>query len=262
VRVPVVGPDTDAAYETVLVFVQAVHVDGIVPTLAALNGVRRFAFMGNNTRGFDGAAQHLGRERVLSGFGSIGGTWRDGALVYVDSAGPGKPSVSRLILGAPYKESVGELDLVVKDLRSGGREGEGLDVVVYDPIQDWHLTHAAFITGLAGAMYRCDLDRFRLADDRATLNLGIRAVKEAFHGLRQSGHQILPSRLRTLLLLPAFVLRPRLCAVLRSDFAEIGLAGHANAARDEMRTLALDTLSMAKSSGVRCDALRELATAI
>ena len=254
VNVPVVNDTCAESFDTVLVFVQAIHVDGILPVLERLPRAKRYAFMGNNTRGFERVGEALGRSRVLSGFGSAGGTWRDDLLVYVDATTPEKQADPRLILGAPFAESIGEIDPLVSDLRAGR-----VDVTVYDPIQDWHLAHAAFIAGLAGAFRRCGNDLHRLADDRATLDLTLRATKQAFRGLRRSGHEILPRSLRTFGALPLFLIRPKVRTLLRSKFAEIGLAGHAETAHDEMQTIRDDVLELVSASGVRCDALRELA---
>jgi len=46
--------------------------------------------------------------------------------------------------------------------------------------------------------------------------------------------------------------------LLGSEFAAIGLAGHARAARSEMKALSLDFLKLAKKSSVQTDALNTI----
>jgi 2-dehydropantoate 2-reductase len=252
-RVPLMGPDERKPFDSVLVFVQANHVHTILPTLAEIPEAQRFAFMGNNTGGFEQAGNALGRDRVLSGFGSVGGTWKDAICVYVDAPSQDAAPYDRFVLGAPFVESLKEREVLQADLTAGG-----FYATVYEPIQDWHLTHAAFVSCLAAALYRCDTDNYRLANDRPTLTLTLRATKEAFRALRAAGHTLLPRKMAIMGFMPIPLLRGRVAATLNTRFAEIGLAGHADVARDEMRSLGRDILAIAERSSVRCDALREL----
>jgi hypothetical protein len=58
----------------------------------------------------------------------------------------------------------------------------------------WLAFHAAFVTRVAAALYRCGTDPARLAADRPALGLMRAAVTEAFAALRRAGVTGLPRR--------------------------------------------------------------------
>jgi hypothetical protein len=73
-----------------------------------------------------------------------------------------------------------------------------------------------------------------------------------------AGITIEPFKYRILALLPDFILYRMFKKLLGSEFAAIGLAGHARAARSEMKVLSLDFLKLAGRSSVKMDALKTL----
>ena len=131
-------------------------------------------------------------------------------------------------------------------------------VTRFDNIQDWQKTHVALVSPLAYGIYMCAGDNYRLAHTRDALVLVVRAIKESFSALKTLGYTITPPYLRRMALLPEPLLVFIFSKLFDSKFAEIGLAGHANAARDEMDHLADGLLELVESSGVSAPALHSL----
>lgn len=103
----------------------------------------------------------------------------------------------------------------------------------------WLAYHAAFVSCVAAALYRCGTDPGRLAVARALLRLMCVAVTQAFAALRWKGVAGLP---RNLAVLHHPALRPvavRYWArVMRSPMGELCFAAHCRHSEAEMRFLA------------------------
>jgi len=67
-----------------------------------------------------------------------------------------------------------------------------------------------------------------------------------------------PFKYRVLALLPDFILYNLFRKMLVTEFAAIGLAGHARAARAEMKALAEDFLDLVKKSEIQTDVLKKI----
>ena len=88
---------------------------------------------------------------------------------------------------------------------------------------------------VACALYRVDTDASRLAADRDTLRLMVRATRQAFQALRTSGNNEIPANLRTLSLrLPATFAVGYWRRVLAGPREELWFAAHSRAAPEEM----------------------------
>jgi 2-dehydropantoate 2-reductase len=191
--------------------------------------------------------QALGSGRVLLGFAGAAGV-REGALV-------------RYMHSKRNNTYVGELD---------GRRTPRLDsiceafaetrfpVKVIDHIDAWLKTHVAVISPLAYGLYMCGGDNYRMARTRDAQVLTVRAVREGLRALMRLDHAIEPRMLEWIFGLPEPVVVAFLRLLLNTQHAEIGIAGHANAARDEMQHLADDFWKLVQLSGEPAPSLRSL----
>lgn len=220
--------DPGDAYDLVVVAVRSNQVDAILPTLAASRATPNVAFLGNNLSGPDRLVEALGRDRVLMGFGAVGGVHQDGVIRYVPARRGGKTYLGEL--DGTYSSRLQRI--------SQAFERTGRPVSVERDIDGWLKTHAAIVVPLAYAIYLADGDPYRLSRTRDGLVLARRAVRECFEALRARGIAITPGWARALEWIPEPAMVALMGRVLRGPRAEIGLAGHANAARDEMRHLA------------------------
>jgi hypothetical protein len=114
----------------------------------------------------------------------------------------------------------------------------------------WLKTHAALVSPIGDALMLAGGDNYRLARTRDGIVLMIRAIRESFSALRALGIPVLPRQLALLARLPEPILVTLLTRFMNTRAAEIALARHANAARDEMRTFADELNALVARSGV------------
>ena len=255
IRLDVIRAPVREEFDLAMVCVQAVHRPSLAPLLRELPGRPTIWCLGNTTTGYDDLAEQLGRDRVLGGFPGVGGTWENDLLVYADREKPGDKPFDRLIIGEAHPEASAAADAVQNHLQR-----VGMNIERQVPIMAWHWSHIAMILPLAGAVYHHDQDLAAVAADRALLKQTMRATAQGLAAIRQAGFPIMPRGLNIMRWIPAALGAGKIAALLQSEFGRIALAGHAAAARDEMRGFADDLLALA---GTNASAdLREVLGAI
>ncbi|NIO06911.1 MAG: ketopantoate reductase family protein, partial [Deltaproteobacteria bacterium] len=98
----------------------------------------------------------------------------------------------------------------------------------------WLKTHVAEVIPVANAIYMAGGDNYRLARTRDGLVLMVRAIREGYRVLRALGVPITPANHKIFNWIPELILVALMRRILNTKTAEIEMAGHANAARDEM----------------------------
>jgi len=238
------------AYDLVLVLMRANRVPEILPALSANKNTPSVAFIGNNVAGPGEMVAALGGERVLMGFGGTGGV-RDGHVIrYVAGVEPGKASLL-------IAELNGEITLrLQRIIEAFGRAG--IQVGSSPNVEAYLKTHVALVSPLANALYMAGGDNYRLARTRDGIVLCIRAIREGFRVLRSLGIPIMPGYFKLFEWIPEPILVALLRRILDTEYAALGMSGHANVARDEFKKLADDFRSLARSSTVRTPAMDQL----
>jgi 2-dehydropantoate 2-reductase len=238
-------------YDVIIVLMRRNQVDAILPALAANQHTPTVLFMTNNASGTPAYVAALGAERVLLGFPGAGGV-RAGAMVRVYVAPRGTQPTT-----------VGELDGTnTPRLQQIARMFEQAEfpVAMSRNMDAWLKTHVALVSPIANALYLAGGDNYRLARTRDGLVLLIRAIREGFRVLRAHGMAITPPKYRALAWLP----EPLLVALFQRGFASeraaVALAGHANAARDEMQCLAGEFCTLARATSIPTPAIDRLAS--
>jgi len=238
------------AYDLVLVFMRASQVPGILPFLASNEHTPSVVFLGNNAAGPGEMVEALGPERVLMGFGGTGGV-RDGHVVR-HLAGSGRRGAP-IVIGELDGRTTPRLRRIAETLGKAGVE------VSFSPnIEAYLKTHVALVSPLANAIYMAGGDNHRLARTRDAVVLCIRAIREGFKVLRAVDVPIEPSYLKAFEWVPEPVLAFLLGRLMDTEFAAIGVAGHANVARDEFRKLAEDFEALARAAAVPTPAIQSL----
>jgi 2-dehydropantoate 2-reductase len=243
--------DQDDVYDWIVVLMRKNQVGAILPTLAA-NATPNVLFMTNNAAGPDAYVQALRRDRVVMGFPGAGGAREHGVITY-SLAKDAQPT------------TLGELDgaMTVRLGRIATTfEDAGFPVALSRDIDGWLKTHVALVSPIANALYAAGGDPRRLARTRDALVLMVRAMREGLEVLQKLDVTITPARYQRLLALP----EPLLVAVLGRGFtterAELLVARHANAARDEMAHLATEFQGLARQANVPTPAIDALTTYI
>lgn len=250
-RVPVIVTDRldeQDEYDMVLVVVRKNQVPGVLGMLEDHAHTPNILFLVNNAAGPDALVDVLGQERVLLGFPGAGGQRQQGVVRY-RLVGKAQPTT----LGEVDGRMTSRLEQVAQVFRDAG-----LPVTKCANMDAWLKTHVALVSPIANALYLAGGDNYRLADTRDGLVLMVRAIKEGLGVLNALNIPITPSGYRVLSWIP----EPLVVAVLEKRFkspqVELVLTRHANAARDEMTTLAEEFQVLALLSGKSTPAIDTL----
>jgi 2-dehydropantoate 2-reductase len=235
------------AYDWVLVTLRKNQLPAVLPVLAASVRTPNVVFMMNNAAGPADMVQALGADRVLLGFPGTGGV-REGPLVrYVGRRGAHAATVTIGELHGSLTPRLEQLVAIFADA--------GLRVRIDPNMGAWLKTHVALVSPLANALYMAGGDIYRLAATRDALVLLVRAIREGLQVLRALDIPVRPPLVQIVALLPEPVLVSLLRRALATEVAELAVAGHANAARDEMTCLANEFQALALSAGVPTPAI-------
>jgi 2-dehydropantoate 2-reductase len=240
--------EPDDAYDFVLVVMRKNQVGAVLPALAASRATPNVVFMVNSATGGDEMISLLGKERVILGFPGAGGA-REGHVVHYRLATAVQPN------------TFGEPDgRVTERLRQLGQAftAAGLPVVFSAHMDAWLKTHVALVSPIANALYLAGGDNYRLARTPDGLVLMVRAIKEGLRVLKALNIPIEPAHYRALLWIPEPVLVGMLRRSMHTEQAELVMARHANAARDEMEQLADEFQMLARKSGLETPAIDAL----
>jgi len=200
---------------------------------------------------------NLGHDKILAGFGAVGGTRKDHKVIYTDKDSEKPNKITPLVLGKVNAFSDEKFKKIIALFESAN--------ITVEPVEDmdgWLKTHAAMIMGLVSATYKKDYNIKAIADDKELIKLIVKALRESMAALKTLGVTIVPKRNRYLHLFPGFLLEFIFKKMLRSEYAEIAIAGHAKAARLEMRNLADGLLLLCKKSKVKHGSLEKLTRCI
>jgi 2-dehydropantoate 2-reductase len=230
------GPED--RYDLVMAPLQRDQMPGILPMLSDLRRSPDVLFFGNAVGLTASLNQALGRPAMF-GFPGAGGI-RDGAVIrYV------LIPRQKTMLGAPDDRA----STRARHLQAVFGEA-GLPTTISGNVEEWLTAHCAFIVPIAFALYRCDTDASRLADDPSGLLLMVRASRQAFRALRATGNAEVPMNLRVLYLrMPSAFAVGYWRRVLAGPRGELWFAGHSRAAREEMTSLAAQLLATVHRTG-------------
>lgn len=229
----------DMVFDLALVIVRKNQLSSALSQLALNRQIPDILFMLNNAAGPDEMISQVGRERVILGFPGAGGQ-RDGFVVkYLIAPANSQPT------------TLGELDGPTSErIKSIARlfNSAGFPVAICPNMDAWLKTHVTLVSPIANAVYMAGGDNYRLARTRDACVLVVRAVREGFRVLHRLEIPITPSRYKVLKYIP----EPLLVMLLQRGFAtpnaELALARHANAARDEMTLLANEFRALAEQA--------------
>lgn len=235
-------------FDLVLVVVRKNHIPTVLPILAGHKHTPNILFLVNNAAGPDALVQALGKERVLLGFPGAGGQRQQGVVRY-QLVSKAQPTTIGELDGKGSKR----LEQVAQVFRDAS-----LPVAVCENMDAWLKTHVALVSPIANAIYLASGDNYRLADTRDGLVLMVRAIKEGLGVLQALDIPIVPAGYGLLSWLPEPLLVAVLQRSLKNPRVELVITRHANAARDEMATLAEEFQVLALLSGKATPAIDAL----
>ena len=219
-RVPVPVVEHPAgAYDLITVFVRTHQVEAVLQALAGVEG--DVLFLLSWAAGPEPLGAVIGRERVLLGFGTAGGTM-DGDVVRYRASN----LLTRLVampVGEPDGRSSPRLERVVRAFRAAGINAKP------EPRMDaWLKTHAAFAVPLGQAVIAAGGPE-ALADDPAAIRAMIRQMRQNLAALPMPP---VPRGFGALRVLPQGLLVALLRRFLRSPTATRSGLGNASPATE------------------------------
>ncbi|NLI91001.1 MAG: ketopantoate reductase family protein [Peptococcaceae bacterium] len=245
--------DPQDRYDLIVILVRGNQVASVLPVLAANKITPNLLFMSNNAGGYKELIDVVGRERVLLGFPGAGGTKEGHVIRY------------NIISKYVQKTTIGEIDgSMTNRIKRICLEFEkaGFHAEISSNIDAWLKTHVALVSPIANAIYMAGGDNYKLSHNREALLLNVRAIREGFHVLESLGIPVTPNRLKSLKLIPKSILVSIMSRVYNTKWSQLVMTQHSNAARDEMKQLADDFLTLARKSSVPTPAINKLYTYI
>jgi 2-dehydropantoate 2-reductase len=231
-------------YDLVTVIMRKNSVKKILPILSRNKRIKNILFMGNNTLGFNEYLKHLPKDKILFGFPGGGGSRIDHIVHYVDTEKPNGKRIP-IILGEISGEVLDRTRKIETIFRSAG-----VPVKIVDDIDSWQKYHVVFVNPLTGALLKSG-DNYKLAEDKETIRMYIRAVKEGGRVLKALGYRkSYNPKFKLFYWFPEGFLINILKKVFNSKFAEVAMMMHAKAARDEMIELGNELLTLKAQTSI------------
>lgn len=240
----------DDYYDLIIVAMRKNQAVEILPVLAKNRKVPTILFMMNNAEGQERLIKSLGKERIMIGFPVAGG-YRDGHIVRVFPVD--EKNRATIPLGEVDGSITERTRQVAKVIGSMG----GYRIQIRRDMDEWLKVHVAFLMPAAvPSLYAAGTDLKRWVETRDALVLAARGIKEGLRVLRKNGITVLPWSLAEWVPEPLMIVLFRWLA--RKEAMEVSGIGHARAARDEMKYLADEFLSLARETDVPTPAIDEL----
>lgn len=243
--------DPDDVWDLVIVCLRKNQIADALPELERATA-DSILFMGNNVRGPAEFVDSLGSERVLMGFPGAGGVREDNIVRYVDSD-EGR--------GSRWGVTIGEIDgsrgkriEEVRDLFANA----SINVEISDNITAWITTHAAVVVPVAHALYLVEGGAIELVDRPDVLRLLVSAIRESLSVQEALEIPVTPKSVKIYRWIPLWVAATMMRARFSTRMAEIGIAGHALAAQDEMAALADEYVGLIRQVDLATPALHAL----
>ncbi|WP_434512145.1 ketopantoate reductase family protein [Desulfitobacterium sp. AusDCA] len=236
-------------YDFLVILVRGNQVSSVLPAIAANKFTPNVLFMTNNAGGTEKILRVLGQDRVLFGFPGAGGT-KEGHVIRYNI-------ISKYVQKTTFGELGGSETIRLRQINKEFKRA-GFHTEISSNIDAWLKTHVALVSPIANAIYMAGGDDFKLACNREAILLNICAIREGFSVLKALGIPVTPPKLKLLNLLPESILVSILSRVYNTEWSNVVMTRHANAARDEMKELADEFLMLVSKTSVPTPAIERL----
>lgn len=237
-------------YDLIIVPLRNEQIDTVLPVLAR-NCSPHIMIMVNTAMGYEKWIATVGATRLIVGFPAAGG--------YIDSEGMVHGFIMRGVYSFLQKTTLGCVDgslrNYVKDLVTIFKNA-GFPAAFCNNMDAWQKTHVALISPIANAIYKNGRSHKQLAASKQDVTTLVLAIREGFGVIEKLGYPVTPSLLSLLFQLPLSVLVASWRFLLKSKFAEIAIAPHANNAEIELKRLADEFQALAVQSSSSIDSIQ------
>jgi 2-dehydropantoate 2-reductase len=192
----------------------------------------------NNPAGTPQLVGELSPRHILLGFPGVGGVYHEGCIDYLQI------KQQKTTIG----EINGERSTCIKEIKAI-LESAHFAVDVNADMPSWLKTHAVFISCMSAAILQENGDSVQLANNRSAVRQLVVGIREGFNAWKALGISIRPGNLYFLfMIMPPWFSILYWQIALKGKTGTLAIAPHANAAKDEMRLLAENVISIARSS--------------
>lgn len=239
-------------YDFILVALRKDQVDNALSILAE-NQSKNFIFMVNNPSGYSDWIDALGADRVIPAFPGSGGKIENGVVHY--------EIVSKFIQPTTFGEINGQVSERIREVKKIFNKA-GFPVSISRNMDAWQKTHIAMVGPMGDVIYFDDGNNYTVAKNPEAIRLMNRSLAENFDFLHRSGIGIEPAKLAVFRLLPQWMLNWIMKMTFNSKWAETVISNHALNARDEMRQISREFLSLANSKGFELNHFKKMVDTI
>lgn len=237
-------------YDYIIVAMQRTQVDDILPVLSK-NCSKNIVFVVNTAGGYDKWVAAIGKERLMLGFPSAGGERKDGKVYYFIGRG-----IQRVFQTTTFGEYSGERTERVDNLIKIFNQSK-IPSVFCNDMDSWQKTHVALVTCIANALYEFDCDNIKLGRTYNAVKLMTQGIQEGRQVLRKNGIKPTPGKLFWLDI-PTFMLAFLFSLFMKTTLAEITMAKHCIAAKNEMIFLQHEFDELIIKRGIETPAISKL----
>lgn len=213
-------------YDYIFVVMQRTQVKDVLPVLSQ-NRSPNIVFVVNTASGYDDYVKAIGENRVIVGFPSAGGERKNGEVYYFIGKGLMR-AFQTTTFGEYHCSKTERVNSIIKMFNQAG-----IPSAYCNNMDAWQKTHVAIVTSIGSSLYGHNCNNYELSKSYSDIATMVKGIKEGFSVLAALKIKITPSKLNYFRL-PVFLLAGVFKTVMGTQLAEVTMAKHTLAAREEM----------------------------
>lgn len=235
-------------YDLIIVTVRLDQLEPVIKILKQNTASSLIMFMLNNPDNLEYLINELSPKHIILGFPGAGGTYHDTRIDYIQIK--------------QQQTTIGEMDGKASKHTQEIKvlfETAGFEMVISSNMPAWLKLHAVFVACVSASIIKENGSSIQLGKNKSSIQEMIEAISEGFSACKKLGLPIMPANLKII-----FMIMPKWFSVLywqhamQGNVGTLGMAPHANAAKDEMQLVARKVLTIVHSSPMATPALDKL----
>lgn len=235
-------------YDLIIVTVRLNQLEPVIKILKQNVACNLIMFMLNNPGNMEHLVNELSPKHIILGFPGAGGTYYDSRIDYIQIK--------------QQKTTIGEMDSKAANYTQEIKvlfERAGFETEISANMQAWLKSHAVFVACVSASIIKENGSSIQLGKNKSSIQEMVTAISEGFSACKKLRLPIKPTNLKII-----FMIMPKWFSVLywqhtmQSKMATMGMAPHANAAKDEMQLVAKKVLTLVHSSSIATPTLDKL----
>ena len=236
-------------YEFIIVAVNNIQLQQVLPVLAKSAGKANILFFQNNWDSFDEIANFLAPEQYFFGF------------PFMVGGGISEKGINCAISGLKYShtpigELNGELTPRVEKIVNALEEAK-LKPVVYKQIKKWLVSHYAVAVGLSAGIMKAG-SAASFTKNTAIIKEAIKTIREGLNICKERGINPKDEKSNSLYFLPLFIAAVIAKKIYSNEALQLMFDGHTKHSPDEMKKMFDDIIEYGKKYNVETPTLKNL----